>query len=107
MLPTSGVQNLATGVLYIVGEFQKRASSDGAHHYDQHQKHECQQKTTHILHYILFCPGPSTLVCAETLRQEGFTGKITLVSRESVLPYDRIKLSKVRKALKEFIVSQY
>lgn len=39
--------------------------------------------------------GPASLVCAETLRQEGFTGKIVLVTRETALPYDRIKLSKV------------
>ena len=39
--------------------------------------------------------GPSTVACAETLRQEGFKGRIVLVSRESDLPYDRPKLSKV------------
>ncbi|RUS78071.1 hypothetical protein EGW08_014151, partial [Elysia chlorotica] len=38
--------------------------------------------------------GPASVVCTETLRQEGFTGKITLVSKETDLPYDRIKLSK-------------
>lgn len=52
---------------------------------------------THNLHPCVF-PGPSTLVCAETLRQEGFTGRIVLVSQESVLPYDRIKLSKVSRS---------
>uniref|UniRef100_A0A0B7B893 Rieske domain-containing protein n=1 Tax=Arion vulgaris TaxID=1028688 RepID=A0A0B7B893_9EUPU len=43
---------------------------------------------------VLVGGGPATLVCAETLRQEGYTGKIILVSQESCLPYDRIKLSK-------------
>jgi NADPH-dependent 2,4-dienoyl-CoA reductase/sulfur reductase-like enzyme len=34
------------------------------------------------------------MTCAETLRQEGFTGKVVLFSKEGVLPYDRTKLSK-------------
>lgn len=38
--------------------------------------------------------GPSGATCVETLRQEGFTGKITLVCKENCLPYDRVKVSK-------------
>ncbi|XP_003386312.1 PREDICTED: apoptosis-inducing factor 3-like [Amphimedon queenslandica] len=44
--------------------------------------------------YVLVGGGPATVVCAETLRQEGFNGKIILCTREKVLPYDRPKLSK-------------
>lgn len=44
---------------------------------------------------FVFLSGPASLVCAETLRQEGYTGRVVLVSQESSLPYDRIKLSKV------------
>ncbi|CAL1545244.1 unnamed protein product [Lymnaea stagnalis] len=43
---------------------------------------------------VLVGGGPASLVCAETLRQEGYTGRIVLVSKEPYLPYDRIKLSK-------------
>ena len=39
--------------------------------------------------------GPASVECSETLRQEGFKGRIVLASRENVLPYDRPKLSKV------------
>lgn len=38
--------------------------------------------------------GPSGGICVETLRQEGFTGRIVLVCKENGLPYDRVKLSK-------------
>lgn len=38
--------------------------------------------------------GPSGAVCVETLRQEGFSGKITLINKENCLPYDRVKVSK-------------
>ncbi len=44
---------------------------------------------------VCVCVGPASVVCIETLRQEGFTGKIVLCSREDTLPYDRPKLSKV------------
>merc|ERR1719422_2060498 len=43
---------------------------------------------------VLIGGGPATLVCAETLRQSGYTGRVVLVSQEQHLPYDRIKLSK-------------
>lgn len=39
--------------------------------------------------------GPASVECAETLRQEGFNGRIILCCREQTLPYDRPKLSKV------------
>ncbi|KAM4699305.1 apoptosis-inducing factor 3-like isoform 1-T2 [Discoglossus pictus] len=42
--------------------------------------------------------GPAALVCAETLRQEGYTGRIVMVTREKHVPYDRPKLSKVMNA---------
>ncbi|XP_022219115.1 apoptosis-inducing factor 3 isoform X3 [Drosophila obscura] len=44
--------------------------------------------------FIVVGGGPSGAVCAETLRQEGFTGRLILVSRENYLPYDRVKISK-------------
>ncbi|XP_012141314.2 apoptosis-inducing factor 3 isoform X3 [Megachile rotundata] len=38
--------------------------------------------------------GPAGVTCAETLRQENFTGNIIMVCRENVVPYDRVKVSK-------------
>lgn len=38
--------------------------------------------------------GPSGATCAETLRQEGYNGRLVMVAKENYLPYDRIMLSK-------------
>uniref|UniRef100_A0A670K2U8 L-amino-acid oxidase n=1 Tax=Podarcis muralis TaxID=64176 RepID=A0A670K2U8_PODMU len=43
---------------------------------------------------LLLGAGPAALTCAEILRQEGFTGRIVMVTRENHLPYDKTKLSK-------------
>jgi len=45
--------------------------------------------------YVIVGAGPAGLSAAETLRHSGFSGKITLVSKEGVLPYDRTMLSKM------------
>ncbi|ELU13703.1 hypothetical protein CAPTEDRAFT_220434 [Capitella teleta] len=45
-------------------------------------------------HILLIGGGPASLVCAETLRKEGYTGNITMSTNETNLPYERVKLSK-------------
>lgn len=44
---------------------------------------------------VIIGGGPSGATCAETLRSEGFKGRIVVVSKEKCLPYDRIKVSKI------------
>lgn len=44
--------------------------------------------------YVIVGGGAAGLTAAETLRQEGFTGRVILVSGETYLPYDRPVLSK-------------
>nr|XP_009674222.1 PREDICTED: apoptosis-inducing factor 3-like [Struthio camelus australis] len=43
---------------------------------------------------LLLGGGVAALVCAETLRQEGFTGRIIMATKEKHCPYDKAKLSK-------------
>uniref|UniRef100_A0A674B6A8 AIF family member 3 n=1 Tax=Salmo trutta TaxID=8032 RepID=A0A674B6A8_SALTR len=44
---------------------------------------------------LIIGSGPAGLVCAETLRQEGFTDRIVMCTMDKHPPYDRPKLSKV------------
>jgi NAD(P)H-nitrite reductase large subunit len=44
--------------------------------------------------FVILGGGAAGLSCAETLRQSGYTGKITLLNPEKVLPYDRTILTK-------------
>lgn len=44
--------------------------------------------------FVVIGGGPSGGIAVETLRQEGFTGRIVLVCKENYLPYDRVKVSK-------------
>lgn len=44
--------------------------------------------------YVVIGGGPSGAICVETLRQNGFTGRIVMICKEPILPYDRVKVSK-------------
>ncbi|KAL7983153.1 hypothetical protein Chor_000015 [Crotalus horridus] len=51
---------------------------------------------------LIIGAGPAGLVCAETLRQEGFSDRIVMCTIDRHLPYDRPKLSKIALRPKEF-----
>ncbi|XP_060942389.1 apoptosis-inducing factor 3-like [Limanda limanda] len=44
---------------------------------------------------LLLGGGAASLICAETLRQEYFGGRIIMVTKDDLLPYDKTRLSKV------------
>lgn len=48
--------------------------------------------------FVIIGGGASGQYAAETLRKEGFTGKITILSKDTFLPYDRVALTKNLKA---------
>ncbi|XP_014667880.1 PREDICTED: apoptosis-inducing factor 3-like isoform X2 [Priapulus caudatus] len=54
--------------------------------------HKCDSKDNRT--FLIIGGGPSSVTCAETLRQQGFCGKIVIATREAHLPYDKPKLSK-------------
>ncbi|XP_051956695.1 apoptosis-inducing factor 3 [Xyrauchen texanus] len=52
-----------------------------------------------VFHTVLLLGGGvASLICAETLRQENYGGRIIMVSRDDLLPYDKTRLSKVMDA---------
>ena len=44
--------------------------------------------------FLIIGGGPAGQSCAESLRQAGFEGEITIVTKENYLPYNRTVLSK-------------
>uniref|UniRef100_A0A672GB54 Apoptosis inducing factor mitochondria associated 5 n=1 Tax=Salarias fasciatus TaxID=181472 RepID=A0A672GB54_SALFA len=57
---------------------------------------------THTI--ILLGGGAASLSCAEILRQERFGGRIIMVTRDDLLPYDKTRLSKVMNVESETIL---
>ena len=44
--------------------------------------------------FVVIGGGPSGAICVETIRQNGFAGRLVMVCKEMSLPYDRVKVSK-------------
>ncbi|XP_056587724.1 apoptosis-inducing factor 3 [Triplophysa dalaica] len=58
-----------------------------------------QARDQEVFHTVLLLGGgAASLSCAETLRQENYRGRIIMVSRDDLLPYDKTRLSKVMNA---------
>ncbi|XP_049849269.1 apoptosis-inducing factor 3-like [Schistocerca gregaria] len=56
--------------------------------------------------FVIVGGGAAGSSCAETLRKANFTGRIVVVSKENVLPYDRPKLTKAKSIKPENILLQ-
>uniref|UniRef100_A0A1A9Z0D9 Rieske domain-containing protein n=1 Tax=Glossina pallidipes TaxID=7398 RepID=A0A1A9Z0D9_GLOPL len=44
--------------------------------------------------FVVVGGGPAGGICVETLRQQGYAGRLVLISKEAYLPYDRVQISK-------------
>lgn len=54
----------------------------------------CEYDPNNKTTFIILGGGAAGGICVESLRHEGFTGRIIMVSHEPYLPYDRAKLTK-------------
>ncbi|XP_044316766.1 apoptosis-inducing factor 3 isoform X2 [Drosophila rhopaloa] len=61
---------------------------------DRRLKNMVKRKPDDQRVFIVVGGGPSGALAVETIRQEGFTGRLIFVCREDYLPYDRVKISK-------------
>ncbi|XP_077467617.1 apoptosis inducing factor mitochondria associated 4 [Stigmatopora argus] len=79
--------NVQDGKVYV--SIKKKALKQG-----RRVKEMCSvlPNITHTI--LLIGGGPAALVCAETLRQNGYQGRIVMVTKDSQLPFDKPKLSK-------------
>ncbi|XP_012680667.2 apoptosis inducing factor mitochondria associated 4 [Clupea harengus] len=56
---------------------------------------EMSHRVPEVCHtVVLIGGGPASLVCAETLRQNDYSGRIIMVTKEGLPPFDKPKLSK-------------
>ncbi|KAJ8935807.1 hypothetical protein NQ318_023361 [Aromia moschata] len=54
-----------------------------------------KQNTREAQSIVVIGGGPAGATCVEALRQEGYTGRLTLVAKENYLPYARVIVSKL------------
>lgn len=61
-------------------------------------KHTSKRKIDDKRQFVVIGGGGAGQACVETLRQEGYTGRLILISKDVDRPYDRPKLSKALNA---------
>jgi NADH dehydrogenase FAD-containing subunit len=54
--------------------------------------------------FVVVGGGAAGFSCVDTLRKEGYQGRLVLVCQEAVLPYDRTKISKGKELEKKIPV---
>ncbi|XP_060076047.1 apoptosis-inducing factor 3-like [Ylistrum balloti] len=81
------------GVSVADGKVKVKANKTALKNF-RRQRNMCKAKGDDTDNVLIIGGGPASVVCAETLRQEGFTGEVSIATKEEHLPYDRIKLSK-------------
>ena len=78
------------GRIFVSIPESKMKSVAGSHPSKKLVKRDLTNKTT----FVVVGGGAAGNAAVETLRREGFTGRIVLITSEKLLPYDRVQLSK-------------
>ncbi|XP_076138281.1 apoptosis inducing factor mitochondria associated 4 isoform X1 [Alosa pseudoharengus] len=66
---------------------------------------EMSHRAPEVCHTVMLIGGgPASLVCAETLRQNNYSGRIIIVTKDNLPPFDRPKLSKAMNIEREKIL---
>lgn len=61
---------------------------------NKRMKEMCERDKRNATTFVVVGGGAAAANCVETLRQEGFTGRLVMLCKENYLPYDRVKVSK-------------
>ena len=82
------VQVTAAGEIYVDVDVRQPVSRGRTPHMCKHAPSVDQR------HFVIIGAGAAAATAVETMRSEGFQGRITMIAKEPALPYDRTKLSK-------------
>lgn len=89
-----GLDSLPKYEVKIVDDDVVVKASKNALKTDKRIKNMCKRDESNKNSVVIIGGGVAAQVCAETLRQEGFTGNLKMVTNEEHYPYDRPMLSK-------------
>jgi len=92
-VPSYAVSEDASGQVFV--ELPEPAAGGDGSIPTQEEPHFCAQAAGDARNFVVVGAGPAAQGCAEQLRRDGYTGRITLLTREPLgFAYDRVKLSK-------------
>jgi NADPH-dependent 2,4-dienoyl-CoA reductase/sulfur reductase-like enzyme/nitrite reductase/ring-hydroxylating ferredoxin subunit len=92
-VPSYAVSEDASGQIFV--ELPEPAAGGDGSIPTREEPHFCAQAAGDARNFVVVGAGPAAQGCAEQLRRDGYTGRITLLTREPLgFAYDRVKLSK-------------
>ena len=92
-VPSYTVSEGAGGQIFV--ELPEPAAGGSGELPVREEPHFCAQAAGDERNFVVVGAGPAAQGCAEQLRRDGYTGRITLLTREPLaFAYDRVKLSK-------------
>lgn len=89
-----GLDNLQTFPVHVAGDKVVVRASAADLKKTKRMPGYCSRAASNPEVFVVVGAGAAGMMCVETLRKEGFTGRIVLIGKEPHAPYDRTKLSK-------------